>query len=113
MSIKFKRRMRAMLAAFGCALAPNLAAADAIFGCWSFEGERLEVTPTAVVTPGGASPAAKIDRHGASYVAPEGERDAGARLVFRQLNEELILRRIAGDRGAPEYWTPCGVEQVS
>ncbi len=99
--------------------APTPARADAIYGCWSFEGERIEVTRTEVTTPSGAKPPAEIDRHGASYVAPAGERDAGERIVYRQLSEEMVARRV--DRGASgaeaaeavEYWRPCDSAPIS
>lgn len=94
------------------------ACADAIYGCWSRGDERLHVDFTSLVTPGGASPEARIDRHSASYVIPEGERDAGARVLFRQLNDEEVARSL-GDAdggqatGATEIWTPCGAAETS
>lgn len=91
---------------------PGLARADAIYGCWMFENERLTVEYERVITPGGASPTAEIDRHSASYVAPEGERDAGRRLLYRQLNDLQVARGVLESeneaiRREPEIWTPC------
>lgn len=97
----------------GAVLAASPARADVIWGCWSLGEERIEIEPTGVVTPGGARPEAVIDPHGAAYIAPGGERDAGFRITFRQLNEELVARRVdngltgAAAMEAVEYWTPC------
>ena len=103
-------RRAALLIGAVCAMtaAADRARADAIYGCWSYGGEELEVAFDHVVTPGGAKPEAQIDRHGATYIAPPGERDAGARLVFRQLNEEMVSRRIEGAEAEAEFWEPCG-----
>lgn len=122
MAIALSARPLAPLAASVAAalfFASAPARADVIFGCWSHEGETIEISASGVVTPGGASPEAAIDLHGAAYIAPEGERDAGRRLVFRMLNEELVTRRV--DLGAEqtaanfvvEYWTPCSVMPMS
>ena len=100
------------------ALAAAEASADAIYGCWSNGSERLQVNRDALVTPGGASPKAYIDRHNAIYTAPNGERDAGLRLQFSQMND-LQVRRTAQNAssgaqiGAPEIWRPCGQEHTS
>ncbi|MCI4666421.1 MAG: hypothetical protein MRY74_17065 [Neomegalonema sp.] len=106
-----------LLAGFWCAAEP--ARADAIYGCWSFDGKQVKVSPTRIVTPGGASPKAEIHRHGFSYIAPKSERDAGMRIVFEQLNEALATR-IAVAPGADrtretkvERWRPCEAASVS
>lgn len=98
--------------------AANPAAADAIYGCWSNGDERLEVTETSVTTTTGSSPEAQIDRHGATFIAPEGERDAGRRLVFRQLNDTTVARtvQLGAEQIAPperEFWQPCGPAAIS
>lgn len=111
-------RVAAMASALSLILAPGLARADAIYGCWMHGSERLTVDHDRVVTPGGASPEAQIDRHSASYLAPAGERDAGSRLLFRQLNDNEVARGAmdpAGGalRGEPEIWTPCRQAETS
>lgn len=114
------RRAAALALAFSAALAaPFPATADVIYGCWSNGEEEVEIAPEGVVTPGGARPDAQIDQHGAAYVAPEGERDGGLRVSFRQLHEELVARRV--DRGLTgaaaaadvEYWEPCEPISIS
>lgn len=89
--------------------------ADAIYGCWSNGAERLVVEHARVVTPGGASPKARIDRHNAVYIAPAGERDGGRVLAFRQLNDNQVARFVLDDTGTAsgtqEIWGPC--EQVN
>ncbi|MBX2854105.1 MAG: hypothetical protein KTR21_03905 [Rhodobacteraceae bacterium] len=100
------------------ALVATNASADAIYGCWSNGAERLQVRRDGIVTPGGASPEAYVDRHNTAYVAPNGERDAGLRLEFSQLND-LEVRRTTrnAEGGAPvgavEIWRPCGQEHSS
>lgn len=99
-----------LLACASLMLSTLPARADAIYGGWCSETERLVVEYTKVITPGGASPSAEIDRHSAVYIAPGGERDAGKRLVFRQLNDNAVERRAfaaGAEVGSPEIWTPC------
>ena len=88
---------------------PNIALADAIYGCWTNGTERLVVEFSKVISPSGASPQAQIDRHTAIFTAPEGERNAGQTLIFRQLNDNEIARPIqGGDSGSDrEIWNPC------
>lgn len=102
---------RSLLALAFCA-APGLAQADAIYGCWTNGTEELRVEFTRVVTPGGQSPDAEIDRHNAVYVAPQGERDAGRLLAFRQMNDYAVMRTVWSGRqgdevGEREVWKPC------
>jgi len=96
--------------------APHTAKADAIYGCWTDGAETLVVEYSKVITPGGASPEAEIDRHSAVYMAPDGERDAGKVLAFRQLNDAQVARTVHAQTdgaavGAREIWTIC--EQVN
>ena len=74
--------------------APHTARADAIYGCWTDGAETLVVEYSKVITPGGDSPEAEIDRHSAVYTAPDGERDAGKVLAFRQLNDAQVARTV-------------------
>lgn len=88
---------------------PNIAMADAIYGCWTNGAERLVVETSKIISPSGASPQAKIDRHTAVFTAPEGERDAGRTLIFRQLNDNEVARTIGEDASGThrEIWNPC------
>ncbi|MBO6917847.1 MAG: hypothetical protein JJ858_05420 [Rhizobiaceae bacterium] len=90
---------------------PNVAHADAIYGCWTNGTERLVVEFSKITSPSGASPQAQIDRHTAIFTAPESERDAGQTLVFRQLNDNEIARTIQGstDSTNREIWNPCNL----
>ncbi len=104
--------MRKLLLAATVFSLPTLAQADAIYGCWTNGAEELKVEHTRIVTPGGASPDAQIDRHNAVYVAPDGERDAGRLLAFRQLNDYAVLRTVwtaagGSEAGERETWKPC------
>ena len=95
---------------------PHAAKADAIYGCWTNGSEMLVVEYTKIITPGGASPQALIDRHSAVYTAPAGERDAGMVLAFRQLNDAQVARTAHSEPGGAtvgkrELWTVC--EQVN
>ena len=90
---------------------PQIAYADAIFGCWTNGAEQLVVETAKIISPSGASPLAQIDRHSAIFTAPDGERDAGQTLIFRQLNDNEIARSIQGeaDTNKREIWNPCDV----
>ncbi len=107
------RKTTVLLSTLALTLAvPATAHADAIYGCWMQGAERLTVEYERVITPGGASPDAVIDRHAASYIAPDGERDAGARLMFQQLSDEQVARSLMDLDGHAlhdevEIWTPC------
>lgn len=103
---------RYALAACLLVLAPQTAFADAIYGCWTKDAERLVVEYERVITPGGASPQADIDRHNARFVSPEGKRDAGRFLAYRQLHDNAVARTAWTERGGDpvgeeEIWTPC------
>ena len=88
---------------------PNIAMADAIYGCWTNGAERLVVETSKIISPSGASPQAQIDRHTAIFTAPDGERDAGQTLMFRQLNDNEVARTIgeSGSGSQREIWNPC------
>ena len=90
------------------------AKADAIFGCWTNGTETLTVEYTRVVTSTGRSPEAAIDRHSAEFVSPEGERDAGQRLRFQQLNDFEVARFGPPPDGevetTREIWKPCDTQ---
>ena len=90
------------------------AKADAIYGCWTNGSETLTVEHTRVVTSTGQSPDAAIDRHSAEFVSPEGERDAGQRLRFRQLNDVEVARFGPPPDGdvetTREIWKPCDTQ---
>ena len=88
---------------------PNIAMADAIYGCWTNGAERLVVETSKLISPSGASPQAQIDRHTAIFTAPDGERDAGQTLMFRQLNDNEVARTIgeSGSESQREIWNPC------
>ena len=106
---------RAMLTAVLALVAPTLAHADAIYGCWTNGAEQLVVDYERVITPGGASPEAQIDRHNAVYMAPEGERDAGRLLAFRQMNHTQVMRTVWAEQGGEEagereVWGPCEIQ---
>ena len=98
-------------------LTGSAAQADAIYGCWSFGEERLEVTREHVETTSGERPDAEITRHSATFISPPGERDAGQRLVYRQLHDEAVARTvelpIQAQQALPEQeiWMPCGPEK--
>ena len=104
--------MRQSLAILALLALPGTAHADAIYGCWTNGAETLVVDLSHVITPGGARPDAQIDRHNAVYVAPDGERDGGRVLSFRQLNDQQVARMAwTGPGGDPvgerEIWGPC------
>ncbi|MEP2980484.1 MAG: hypothetical protein ABJO86_13420 [Lentilitoribacter sp.] len=88
---------------------PNIAMADAIYGCWTNGAERLVVETSKITSPSGASPQAQIDRHTAIFTAPDGERDAGQTLIFRQLNDNEVARTIgeSASENQREIWSPC------
>lgn len=88
---------------------PQIAYADAIYGCWTNGAERLVVETSKIISPSGVSPQAQIDRHTAIFTAPDGERDAGHTLIFRQLNDNEVARTVQDgtDDGQREIWNTC------
>lgn len=90
-------------------ISPQIAYADAIYGCWTNGAERLVVENSKIISPSGASPQAQIDRHLTIFTAPDGERDAGQTLIFRQLNDNEVARSIQGATTSDqqEIWNPC------
>lgn len=101
--------MKRILITLSLVASPNIALADAIYGCWTNGAERLVVETSKIISPSGASPQAQIDRHTAIFIAPDGERDAGQTLIFRQLNDNEVARTIGeGASGTQrEIWNPC------
>lgn len=109
MRIGFDNMLIRVLALIVICSMPNSALADTIYGCWTNGTEQLIVEGQKVVTTGGHSPSAQIDRHSASFMSPDGERDAGKVLIFRQLSDNEVARAISdtADTGQREIWNPC------
>lgn len=106
-------RRTAGIAASLIALAGLTAPAQAdIYGCWTHGEEMIEIQPWVVITPGDQTPSARVTRHGLAYIAPEGERDAGRRIEFRELVSGDAARHVRDPRsgdviGSHEIWSRC------
>lgn len=86
------------------------AIADQIDGDWCFaeDGRNLNIQGDAIVTPKGTRTTGNYTRHGFSYVIPDNDPGAGARIEMRQLNDEtMVLRR---PDGAEETWKRCHLQ---
>jgi hypothetical protein len=98
-----------VLIAAASLLAPTLAHADAIDGHWcAADGRVMTIEGPRVLTPGGRQITGDYSRHAFSYVAPVGERDAGATIAMVLLNEETV-RLDPGNGAADEIWHRCDV----
>jgi hypothetical protein len=105
----WRRASFVLVAAGGSLLAPALAHADAIdgHGC-AADGRVMTIAGASILTPGGTRMTGDYSRHAFSYVAPAGERDAGATIAMVLLNEETV-RLNPGNGAADEIWHRCDV----
>jgi hypothetical protein len=89
-------------------LTPGLARADAIDGNWcDSKGGYLEIRGPQILTPGGARMAGDYSRHAFRYVAPDGERHAGATIDMVLADEDTIhLVNVTAPDGT-EVWRRC------
>jgi hypothetical protein len=85
------------------------AAADAIDGDWCFNAASLHIQGPDIRTPAGKDIKGDYNRHAFHYVAPAGEKDAGAEVFMRLMNEEsmLLMRRSGGADSPIESWSRC------
>jgi hypothetical protein len=99
----------AVLSALALVIA-DPALADAIDGDWCsksgahirIEGPQIELAPGQIVM-------GKYDRHAFSYIAPQGDPEAGAEIIFRQRSQEE-MRRVRDPAAMPEHddiWRRC------
>ena len=92
----------------GC-LASAPARADAIDGDWCNGPASLHIAGSALRTPGGLDMTGDYERHAFHYVAPTGEKDAGADVSMRLLSDDemILMRRGGGSDGPVESWKRC------
>lgn len=83
--------------------------ADAIDGDWCFATSSLTISGPSIRTPAGTEMRGDYDRHGFAYVVPAHEAGAGAQVVMRLNNDEMmtLVRRAGGQDSAPEVWRRC------
>jgi hypothetical protein len=93
----------ALLAVFSFA---TPARADAIDGDWCRTGQHMNITGSAIVTPGGQKTTGDYSRHAFSYVIPAGEAGAGANVSIQLLGEDLAHARQGSDTAIQE-WRRC------
>jgi hypothetical protein len=97
------------MAALVCAMAPCAARADAIDGNWcAADGRVMTIEGPVILTPGGHSITGDYSRHAFSYVVPDGESQAGSKVVMVLLNEETIELDPGGGT-EHEIWHRCDV----
>ncbi len=101
------RRLCVVAALSGLGAAPALA--DAIDGDWCNGISSLQINGPAIRTPGGKDITGTYSRHAFRYIAPAGDRDAGAEVLMRLLGEQemLLMRRIGGTESPAESWKRC------
>ena len=85
------------------------ALADAIDGDWCDGAANFHIQGPAIRTPAGKNITGDYSRHAFHYLAPAGEKDAGADVMMRLLNEDTLdlLRRVGGADGPIEIWKRC------
>lgn len=83
--------------------------ADAIDGDWCNGPASLHIAGSALRTPGGLDMTGDYDRHAFHYVAPTGEKDAGADVSMHLLSEDemVLVRRVGGADSPTESWKRC------
>lgn len=86
----------------------SAALADRIDGSWCFASSNFEIEGPKIRTPGGAQLTGNYTRHGFSYVVPPSEPGAGAEIVMRLINDEMLELLRPGGTTA-EVWRRCRV----
>lgn len=103
-----RTRIACAMIGFSLLLAGGPARADAIDGAWCRTGGlRLMIDGPRIVTPAGITALGDYSRHAFSYVAPAGDRGAGATIAMVLLNEDRMELR-AGTEDPAETWLRCG-----
>ena len=102
------------LAAIALAISSGIAHADQIDGTWcSPTGESITIEGPQAVIPSGNMIDGNYDRHHFDYVIPEGDVDAGAKVMADQIDDNTIRvahsDRVQENTGASEIWIRCNV----
>ena len=102
--------MRILPAFFGLSLFATPALADAIDGDWcNQDGSHLRIDGPSITLGDGVRLMGKYGRHQFSYIAPQGDTEAGKEIVFVQRSEEE-MRRVRDPQAMPEHadmWRRC------
>ena len=101
------RRFRLAIAAAAAVLA-SPALADAIDGDWCAPegGKSLSIEGPRIRTPGGKEMTGSYGRHSFSYVAPDGDWQAGSAIDMQLMGEtrvRVMVRGVAGEA----IWRRC------
>ena len=84
------------------------ATADAIDGDWCAKmGRHLNIDGVKIKTPGGDNITGDYDRHGFTYVVPNGETHASKTIHMRMQSEDLVLLTLPD--GSVEKWNRCQI----
>lgn len=91
-------------------LALGTAKADAIDGDWcNQDGSNIFIEGPSIRLSDGTVVMGNNTRHAFSYVAPQGDFEAGREIYFRQRSEEE-MRRVRDPQAMPEHadiWQRC------
>ena len=103
-----RRKIFLVMAAISLGAA-SAALADAIDGDWCNGAANLQIRGSAIRTPAGKDLTGDYSRHAFHYLAPAGEKDAGADVLMHLMSEEtmLLVRRIGGSDSPVETWKRC------
>lgn len=90
-------------------LAAPPALADRIDGDWCNGPASLHIDGPAIRTPSGKDMAGDYARHAFHYLAPAGDKDAGAEIFMRLMSEDemQLMRRMGTADGPVELWQRC------
>ena len=89
-------------------LAASPARADRIDGNWCNGARHMNIDGPVIVTPGGTKMTGDYDRHGFSYVIPQGEPDAGGRVDMVQFDDNTNqVTTTGGSETRTEIWNRC------
>lgn len=86
----------------------TVAMADAIDGDWCAKmGRHLNIDDPKIKTPGGNNITGDYERHGFSYVVPNGEAHGSETIHMQMQSEDQIL--MTRPDGSIEKWNRCNV----
>jgi hypothetical protein len=106
----FSLQLRAFAIAGAVAACSSTAAwADKIDGDWCLGASSFHIEGPAIRTPAGRDMTGDYTRHAFHYLSPGGEKDAGAEIFMRLMNEETVYltRQLSGAESPVETWTRC------
>ena len=100
--------LKLLFASAAFVIMATTAMADAIDGDWCEKmGRHLNIDGPKIKTPGGNNITGDYERHGFTYIVPNGEVHASKTIRMQMQSEELMLLILPD--GSIEKWNRCEV----